>query len=484
MLVKEIFKNIEFDNNCGCEDVEIGNLAFNTSDVKENSLYFCLEGTNVDGHSFAKEAIKRGASCLVVQRFLPISFPQIKVDDCRKALALASGNFFGNPAQKLHLIGITGTNGKTSSTYILKSILESCGKKVGVIGTLGVVIGNKHYPSDMTTPDPTKLHKIFFKMVQSKVEYVVMEVSAHALDLKKLSGLTFDVGVLTNITQDHLDYFKTFSRYALTKLDFISPNYCKTGVVNLDDKLALTLFNKYKNSEFCCKGFGVDNKSDIFPNYYKLAGEGVCFNCGGFGYNQQYKTKLVGKFNLYNILGCVAVAKALGLDAEKVKVGIEQVLPIPGRFNVEKLCNGAFVVIDYAHTPDGLQKVLSSAREICEGRLFCVFGCGGNRDKTKRPVMGEISGKLADYTIITSDNPRFENPESIINDIKCGLLKVTSNFKCITDRTKAIEYCVKLSKEKDVILIAGKGAENYLDVKGQKVHYSDFEVVESLKKGG
>lgn len=482
MLLKNLLRNIDFESNRDILNVNVKKICINTKNVTNNSLYVCLKGTQVDGHSFANQANNLGANVLVVERFLDVDCVQIKVKDSRQSLALIASNFYGNPVKNLKLIGITGTNGKTTSTYIMKTILEECGYKVGVIGTIGVVVDNKTYKATMTTPDPIEFQKILKKMVKDNIDYVVMEVSAHALDLKKLYGIRFEVGLLTNITQDHLDYFKTFSHYAITKMQFISPTYCNFGVVNLDDKLAKTLYEKYKDSNFCCLGFGVDNQLSIHPLNVCVSNEGISFKIVLDGKTFECKSKLYGNFNLQNILGCIAISQALKLKNELVFNAISKLLPVKGRFNLQKLKNGAFVVIDYAHTPDGLEKVLLTAKEICFGKLFCVFGCGGDRDCLKRPIMGEISAKIADFSVLTSDNPRFEEPKNIIKQIEDGVKKYTNNYICIENRKHAIEYCLKMAEHDDFVVIAGKGAEDYLDIKGKKFHYSDYEEVEKFSK--
>lgn len=477
MYLVDILKNINYTTKDNLFEIEINNLSFNANDCSKNCLHFCFNGSQTDGHAFAKDAIKNGAVALVVERFLNVKVPQILVQNARKALAIASANFYGNPAQKLHIIGISGTNGKTSSTYILRSILISLGFKVGVIGTIGVMVGDEKLETNMTTPDPTELHKIFAYMVKQNVEYVVMEVSAHAIALNKLEGVVFDVGILTNITQDHLDFFKTFSHYAHTKLSFASKDFCKNVVVNADDPLLKTLLTP--SNDFCSSfGLGV---ADCCCNKFKLLNDGTMFNVIIDGNNMHCNTKLIGKFNLYNILGCIQAAKVLGISEKNIQNGIKNVQVVPGRFNVHKLKNGSVAIIDYAHTPDGLEKILQSAKEICSGKLYCVFGCGGNRDKEKRPIMGEVSGKIADFTVLTSDNPRFENPDEIIKDIEKGIKKETNKYICIPNRKQAIIKCLSLCGVGDVVVIAGKGAENYFEIQGNKLPYNDLDVVNKLK---
>lgn len=484
MQLKNILKGINYQTKGDINHKNIQNLCFSTSDMHKNSLFFCLTGVNEDGHNYAQNAVMLGAIALVVEKFLDINILQIKVADARTAMALCSANFYGKPAEKLKIIGITGTNGKTSTTYILKSILETAGYKVGLFGTIGIYIGDKKLKTNMTTPDPIMFNKLLNKMVKNNIQYVVMEVSAHAIKLNKMAGIKFLVGILTNITQDHLDFFKSFSNYAKTKLEFISPKYCLNGIVNLDDKMAKQLFLNYKNTTFNCLGFGIDNKEGQKCLSYELQNDGLKFNVELNGNTLNCSSKLMGKFNLYNILGAMAACCILNIKSQEIIDGVKKVLPILGRFNVIPLYNKAYAVIDYAHTPDGIEKILTSAKEICKGKIISVFGCGGNRDRLKRPLMGQISSSLADFTIITSDNPRYEKPSSIIIDIKKGIPKNNKNYICITDRKEAIKKAVSLSNENDFIVISGKGAEDYLDIKGQKIKYSDYQVVNKINKKG
>ncbi|MBQ7603149.1 MAG: UDP-N-acetylmuramoyl-L-alanyl-D-glutamate--2,6-diaminopimelate ligase [Clostridia bacterium] len=479
MQLGQILKSLNYATSCDINDINITSLCFDDRQANKGSLFFCLNGQEKDGHNYAQNAVKNGAAALVVEHYVDANVPQILVQDARTSMALISANFYNNPADKLKIIGVSGTNGKTSTTYIIAQILKTAGYKVGVIGTIGVVVNDKRFPSTMTTPDPTAFHQILAQMVENKVDYVVMEVSAHALALKKMAGIKFEVGVLTNITQDHLDYFKTFSHYANTKLDFISPKYCKSAVVNLDDHLVCTLFEKYQNTNFLCRGFGLNNKQDATCNNFCINADGIKFSMQINGHNLNCSTNLRGKFNLYNIMGAVVACKNVGIADCDICKGVETIQPITGRFDVMPLFNGASVVIDYAHTPDGLQKILTSAREICQGKLISVFGCGGNRDKTKRPIMGKISAQIADYTIITSDNPRYEKPLDIILQVKKGV-DDRKNLKCIIDRQEAIQYAVSISKQNDILVVSGKGAEDYLEIKGQKIPYSDYEVIKQI----
>lgn len=481
MQVKEIFKdiiNVDFD-------LDVAGLAIDSRQVKPNDAFICISGTKVDGHDFAKDAIKNGASLIVTERDLGLNVPQVIVGDTRAALGRIASNFYGNPRERFKLIGITGTNGKTTTSYMIKNILEMAGKKVGVIGTIGVMIGDEKFDSTLTTPDPIELHKIFRQMAEIGVDVVVMEVSAHAIALQKMSGVVCDVGVLTNVTQDHLDFFGTFEKYSATKSSFIKPKFCKIGVVNADDALGMDIVIAMQNCNtpnFKVISYGINSPADNFATNIKYDMNGTHYFLNIFDDLECINTRLIGEFNVYNALAAASACREIGVGMEEIHAGLNTMDFVAGRINVIKLPNGASVVIDYAHTPDGLKNILESVRKITDGKMYCVFGCGGNRDVGKRPIMGSIAAELADFTVITSDNPRLEKPEDIIEDIKAGIISKTSAFTCIPNRISAINYTIKHLIKGDVAVIAGKGAENYLDINGEKIPYSDFETVKEESK--
>lgn len=480
MKIETILKNVEMKRIIGkLNNQNISHLSCSTKDIKKNSLFFCLSGTEFDGHDFADIAVKRGAIILVCERPLDCDITQIIVEDSRIAMSIMASNFFGNPREKLKLIGITGTNGKTTTTYMIQSILKSAGKKVGVIGTIGIVINETKLPAKLTTPDPIELHSIFLEMVKQKVEYVVMEVSAHAIYLNKMFNIICDVGVLTNITEDHLDFFNTFDIYKKTKQSFIAKKFCKKAVINSDDKyfnetLSLTDLDEIYS-------YGLKNPSDVFAFDYNFSTFGTHYFLNLFDEICELKTKQLGKFNLYNAICSATVCKLFNIDTKDIVCGLENLKNVLGRFDVKKIKDKT-VIIDYAHTPDGLKNILLSTKDITTGKVVCVFGCGGNREKQKRSIMGEISAKLADYVVITTDNPRFENPSDIIFEIEQGVKKYTKNYLCIENRREAIFYALSLLKKDDVCVIAGKGAEDYIEIKGVRYPYSDYDVCENYKK--
>lgn len=428
------------------------------------------------------------------------------VSDVRKCFALSNKLLYHGACDKMKIVGVTGTNGKTSTSFVIAEILEMCGKKVGVIGTNGVYICEKKYPCQMTTPDADFLHKTFLKMWKTGVEYVVMEVSAHAIDQRRICGINFDVGVLTNITLDHLDYFHTFEKYTKTKLDFFKNFDVKFGVFCFDDQSVSFHKNEFKLPYV---SYGTTKKCDYFAKNIAFELEKTEFLLQKKFFDKDYdcesdqinskkiglknkenihqndnfeqikiSTKLIGKFNVLNVLASIAVCEKLGLKLPEIKNALEKISPIEGRCNVLK-CMGKTVVIDFAHTPDGLENLLKTIKAVCDGKVFLVFGCGGNRDKSKRKIMGEITNAYADEICLTNDNPRDEDSQKIVEQIERG---VSKDHFVELDRKKAIKKMIGLAREKDVVVIAGKGAENYQEIRGKKKKYSDFEVVKSLSK--
>lgn len=468
-LLKWVDNQFEGDKN-----IEINHLAFDVNDIKNSTLFFCLK---VDLDEIKKQislAKEKGAKAVVVNKKVDVDIPQIIVQSPRKAMALMSGNFWGNPANDLKLIGITGTNGKTTSTYIMKSILESNGHKVGLIGTNGYMVGGNLYSCNMTTPDPIQLHNIFYKMKRANCQYVVMEVSAHALFFDKIEGLKFDAGIFTNLTQDHLDFFKNIDNYFMAKEKFFSSKYLKRAIINNDDLYGQKLLQK--NAVSHTFSFGIENPGDVFAIDINNSINGTDFVVNIFDNIDNYHFAIPGKYNVENVLGCATCAYTLGISPEIIKNGIEKLESVNGRFQILKTPQDSYAIIDYAHTPDGLEKILKSMKELNCGRIITVFGCGGNRDKGKRIIMGKIAGENSNFCIITSDNPRFENPMDIIFEIENGF-NSSHKHLCIENRKLAIEYALNIAKPNDCVVICGKGAENYQEINGIKYHFSDSEVV-------
>ena len=476
MKLLSLFKKNEILCIKGNEDVNICALSQKADKIVSNGLYFCVKGISGDGHNFVDIAKKNGCIALVVERFVDSNLPQILVKNVRKIMPMVCNRFYNDVLKELKLIGITGTNGKTTTTEIIYNMLLLDGKKVGLIGTNGVKFNENNIKTYMTTPDTVDLFYYFNLMCSFGIEYIVMEISAHAIYLNKIYGLKFEIGALTNISQDHLDFFKTMSSYAKSKLMFLENNYCKKVLINVDDNYG-NLFSKLKIVNSITYGIEMPATNfacDIDKNLY-----GYKFLMNIFDNVFKIKLNLLGKFNIYNILLASSVAKLLGVSNKSIKSCIENLTAIPGRMNVFKLKNGATAVIDYAHSPDSLEKILIELKERCKGDLITVFGCGGNRDKGKREIMGMIASKYSNKVIITNDNPRFEKPLNIAKDILKG---ITEKYFLELDREKAIEFAYKTSTKLDIILIAGKGAEDYMEINGQKLSYSDIATINKYIK--
>lgn len=465
MKLCELFENV--NNN-----LPISGLAFDTKNLKKGYVFFCLSGTARDGRDFAFMAEEKGAACLVVEKEVPgIHIPQILVKNARAALCEAASKFYGEPSKKLKFVGITGTNGKTTTCFIIKKILEQAGEKVGLFGTNGTYIGGRRYKSDLTTPDPIYFHEMLAKMVKQNVSYVVMEVSAHALALDKLQGITFEVGAISNITQDHLDFFKTMENYQNTKLSFF--NQVKTAVVNIDDERCKQGISKI-NVPIVTYGLYSPAECFAVDIVKKLSGSNFVLNILDNVYIAS--TRLVGEFNIYNALCASTVCALLGVSGKNIISGLKKINPPLGRFNVVHLSEDISAVVDFAHTPDGIEKVLKTIKEVSIGKVVCVFGCGGNRDKTKRPLMGKLAEELADFVVLTSDNPRYEEPMDIIHDIEGGMMK--ENHVIVENREEAIRKAIEIASDGGVIAVLGKGAESYQETMGEKKPYSDFTALE------
>lgn len=454
-------------------NIDIKSLCHKDSDATKNSLFFCLSGKTHSGKTYVDSAIKNGAVAIVVEQELAgIGVTQIIVKDSRIAMSLISANFYDCPAKKLKVVGVTGTNGKTTITYVLKQMFEYFGKNVAVVGTNGVVFNGKTYETGMTTPDPIELHKFFNEMVKKNIEYVFMEVSAHALDLKKVEGIVFDAMIFTNLTEDHLDYFKTMEKYFEAKKKAFLSNKAKLSIVNIDDEYGKVLVERIKTPLIT---YSIRSDADIKAKDISLCGARQYFSIDEINFD----SALVGDFNVSNVIACVGLLKHFGFDLCKIAEAVKKLSVVDGRFNTVVVKDRLFVV-DYAHTPDGLLNVLSLCKKMKQPdrKVICVFGCGGNRETQKRAIMGEISSKMADFSIITSDNPRFEDKFKIIKEIESGMKN--NNYETIADRKEAIKRAYEISNEQDIILVAGKGAENYIDEKGIKVPYSDMGEIKKL----
>ncbi len=457
------------------QDTEISDVTINSKEVKKGSVFICIKGQNADGHDFAAAAADAGACAIVAERATECSVPVILCDNTKLEMARLASRFYGEPEKKLKLIGITGTNGKTTVSYLTKSILEAAGKRVGIIGTNEILTGNEPVgirSSTPTTPNSIELHKIFAKMLEMGAEYAVMEVSSHALDLYRVYGLFYEVGVFTNLTRDHLDYHKTMENYFLAKAKLF--DMCKTGVINIDDEYGKRLEN-IGNSVKLTVGTG---NAGLSAKNIKIDDKGAEFTVNYRGKDYKIEIGISGMFSVYNALCAIGAALSCGVDIETAQTGIKNASGVKGRLEKVDVRADYTVIIDYAHTPDGLENVLNAVNSFKKGRVISVFGCGGDRDATKRPIMGDIGTRLSDIAVITSDNPRTEEPQKIIDDIlkgvKCG------NYKVIPDRKEAIGYALSIAKGGDIVLLLGKGQETYQILGKEKIHFDEREIVKDF----
>lgn len=474
MKLKDLLKNISVRDTKGSLDIEISELGQSAKIHPTNGLLFCYKGVDFDGHDFCKEAEKNGYVALFVERWVESPLTQILVRNCRNIMPKVCNNYYNNITKKLHFVGVSGTNGKTTTASIIWQMLNFDGKKAGLIGTNGVKFDEIFLPPTLTTPDTVDFFKIINDMYKIGVKYVVCEVSAHAIDLKKLLGIKFDVGVFTNLSQDHLDYFGSMGNYVLCKSKFLKKRYCKACVINIDDDYG-KLFSKVCDTKVVT--YGVKSPATCFACDINFKSNKTQFLANIFDEIFNISTNLPCEFNVYNLLASMTACKFLGVSNFAINEVANNVAKIDGRMNIFKLKNNVTGVVDFAHTPDALENVLKGVKKLCQGKVVLVFGCGGNRDRLKRPRMGYVAGVLADRIIITSDNPRYENAEKIAHDIVDGITK--ENFEIVIDRHKAIIRGFECCSCGDLLLIAGKGAEKGQEINGVKILFSDEE---ELKK--
>lgn len=478
MLLSSIAKadpgliRIEGDGN-----VDILSVCSDTRALRGRSLFFCVRGIRVDAHEFAAQAVQAGAAALVVDHILPLDVPQVLVRSVRSALSYMVAAFYGNPANDLFMIGLTGTKGKTTTSFLIKSILEKAGYKVGLIGTVCSMIGSETIPSKLTTPDPIDFQRLLRRMADAGVTHVVMEISAHALALDRVAGITFDVAGFTNFSQDHLDYFGTMDAYMDAKAMLFESGMCRKAAFNSDDERVLERLDGHGYTRA-----GISTPSDIYVKSVEVHTDHTEFD---LYFHRRAKRKvdlhLVGLFNIYNALLAAAVCDLAGVDIETIGQGLEAVSGVPGRFELLDTDTPYRVILDYAHSPDALENVLKAIRQIVTGgRVIALFGCGGDRDHAKRPVMGEIGGRLADFSILTSDNPRSEDPHVILSAIEDGIRRTEGDYTVIENRREAIHYGMQIAQPGDVLVLAGKGHETYQEICGVKHPFDEKVVVREL----
>ena len=467
MKLSELLEGVAASEPFG--DTEIGGVAINSKQVKEGDLFVCLHGVNGDGHSYCDEAIAAGAAAIICERNVGArSVPVIKVPDTRRAYALIASNFYGNPSRSMRIITVTGTNGKSTTAYLTAKLLEAGGYRVGLIGTMYYEYAGKKLPSTLTTPDPMQLHSLLADMKAAGVEYAVMEFSAHAIYLKKLCGICSDVCIFTNLSQDHLDFFGDMKKYKAFKKSCFTAEYTRCALVNADDACGREILSECRVPVV---SYGLENPADCFAIDVEDTKRGCSFVANIMDDLVSVDCRLYGTFNVYNVLAACAAARMAGVGLGEIADCLYSLDPPSGRFNVIE-SGGVKYVVDFAHTPDGLYNLLKEGRKMCKGRLVTVFGCGGDRDVSKRPIMGKIAGEMSDVVIVTSDNPRTESRQSIADDILSGIRKKNKLYVEL-DRSRAVALAVELAKEGDVVLIAGKGSEGYIDENNVKTPYSD-----------
>ncbi|MDO4541888.1 MAG: UDP-N-acetylmuramoyl-L-alanyl-D-glutamate--2,6-diaminopimelate ligase [Bacillota bacterium] len=461
------------------EDKEITAVVYDSRKVSTGSLFVCIPGGTMDGHDFAAAAVSQGAAALVVERYLEdISpeIPQLKVENARLALAKIAEAYYRYPGKELRILGITGTNGKTTTTHLLKEILDAYGAEAGLIGTNHILIGDKVIPATGTTPESLEISVYLRDMVTAGCEYAVMEVSSHGLKQGRVSALDFNGAAFTNLTQDHLDYHHDFEDYISSKeLLFRSLQEPAYAVVNIDDYYSHRFLEATSVRTITC---GLRPEADYYAKDIAIEQNGTSFTLLRRGEKFKVHIPLLGNFNVYNVLTAIAMLEAEGLPLDFILASLTKVKQVRGRFEKVRADAGPTVVVDYAHSPDGLKNILNTANSMKKGRLILVFGCGGDRDKAKRPIMGRIGGEMADIPIITSDNPRTEEPASIVAMIEEGVKESGCNYLVEVDRRTAINMAIEMADEDDLVVIAGKGHEDYQIIGREKIHFDDFEEAE------
>ncbi len=488
MNLKKILLGIDGIKAKGELDREVTTIENNSKEVKDGSMFFAIKGFTTDGTKYIPDAIKNGAKVILVDDTfdiksvaVPDDVTLIVVPDARYAMAICACNFYDNPSKKIKLIGVTGTKGKTTTTYMMKEMFQKQGHKTGLIGTIAIYSGDKKLEdSDRTTPESIKLQKVLAQMVEDGCEIVVMEVSSQSLKLNRVAGCEFYIGLFTNFSEDHIspkehpdmkDYFE--SKLKLMKM-------CKYGFVNADDLQVAKVPKLLPECDI--KTYGIDNSCNLLAKDITITNSYVDFKVKIGERNERVKVGIPGRFSVYNSLAAISVAMKLGCDAEKIKESLLDVR-VPGRSELVNNSKDLVIMIDYAHSPESLENILRAVKSYTRGRVISVFGCGGDRDTAKRPKMGEISGKIADFTIITSDNPRTEDPEAIVSEIEEGIKKTKGKYVCIVDRVEAIKYAINMANKKDLILLAGKGHEPYQEINGVKHPFDERIIVNEIIKG-
>ena len=485
MKLKELLVGLEGLKAKGSLDVDIKGIESNSKNIKEGYLFVAIKGFSTDGHQYVENAIQNGAVAVIVEEGcdlkslkVPEEITIVMSPNTRRALAITSSNFYGNPTKKFKLIGVTGTKGKTTTTFMIKEILEKAGKKVGLIGTIATYInGKKIKDSDRTTPESLELQQIFSQMVKEKVEVVVMEVSSQSLKLHRVDGCEFDIVLFTNFSEDHIskNEHPDMEDYFQSKLKLFQ--MCRVGIVNTDDLHGAKIPGLFPDSDITT--YGIDNYAKLLAKDITITNSYVDFKVKITDRNERVKTGIPGRFSVYNSLAAICVAQKFGISPEVIKEALLEVR-VPGRSELVDNKLEIPIMIDYAHSPESLQNILQAVKSYTRGKVISVFGCGGDRDSGKRPIMGEISGRIADFTFITSDNPRTEDPQKIVDQIEEGMKKTKGKYKVVVDRTQAIKEAIKMATKRDIVVLAGKGHEPYQEINGVKHPFDERIIVRDL----
>ena len=485
MELKKVLAGLEGLKAKGSLDIDIKGIESNSKNIKPGYMFFAIKGFNTDGHDYINNAIESGANVIMVQEGCDLKSIKLKPDttlvmykDTREALAKCSCNYYGNPSMKFKLIGVTGTKGKTTTTFMIKEILEKAGHKVGLIGTIATYLNGKMlFESNRTTPESIELQKIFAQMVDEGVEYVVMEVSSQSLKLHRVDGCNFDIVLFTNFSEDHIspNEHPDMKDYFESKLQLFE--MCDNGIINVDDLHVAKIPKLFPNNNIMT--YGIDNYCDVLAKDITITNSYVDFRVKISDRNERVKVDIPGRFSVYNALAAICVAKKLGIPSDKVIEALAEI-KVPGRSEMVPNKKEIPIMIDYAHSPESLQNILSAVKSYTRGKVISVFGCGGDRDKGKRPIMGEISGRIADFTFITSDNPRTEDPEAIVKDIEEGIKKTKGKYKVVVDRITAIKEAIDMATKLDIIVLAGKGHEPYQEINGKKYPFDERVIVNEI----
>ena len=489
--LQDIVKTLQTTHVEGNTAVKVLDITADSRAVKVGSLFIALDGATVDGHNYVNKAVEAGAVAVLVSKPVEVSGDVcvITVEDTRKAMMACVPYFFDYPANSMRMIGVTGTNGKTTTTHMIRHILKGQGYKVGVIGTVHIMIGDTSYPIHNTTPDVVDLQHILHQMVEEGVTHCVMEVSSHALALGRVSGVEYDTAVFTNLTQDHLDFHKTFENYLATKCKLFeqvsASNQTKSGkgaIINIDDEYGHRVIEKTTAPIIT---YSIDGKGTLNAHDVEMTPKSSRYTVSYDGNDYTVAMNTTGLFNVYNTLAAIGACLLEGISMEDIDKALKTFSAVPGRFELIEEGQPFAVVVDYAHTPDGLENILQTAKAIQENRIIVVFGCGGDRDATKRPIMGRIAAQYGDVVYVTSDNPRTEDPVQIVKDVELGVkegLREGSHYEVIVDRREAIQHAIQNAKPGDIVLIAGKGHEDYQILKDKTIHFDDREEARAALK--